>query len=172
MIAGDLTKRPTLMESSRTVEHHHAEGAISVSLTQQALDISLTIDRIRSPKAGAIVLFAGTTRDNVDSSRVKSLTYTSYSELALKSLFAIARSTYIQYGLTGIALVHRLGPVPIGEESILIAVSAPHRQEAWRAGEHALEECKSRVEVWKLEEFEDGQGVWRANKDTCIGSSK
>lgn len=65
-------------------------------------------------------------------------------------------------------MIHRLGVVPIGEESILIAVSSPHRQAAWRAGEEALEECKNRAEIWKLEEF-DGEGpeagVWRANRD-------
>lgn len=66
-------------------------------------------------------------------------------------------------------MIHRLGTVPIGEESILIAVSSPHRQAAWRAGEEALEECKSRVEVWKREEFEGEGGVWRANRDGIQG---
>lgn len=67
-------------------------------------------------------------------------------------------------------MVHRLGTVPIGEESVLIAVSSPHRQAAWRAGEEALEECKAKVEVWKREEFggEVG-GVWRANRDGAVG---
>ncbi len=67
-------------------------------------------------------------------------------------------------------MIHRLGVVPIGEESILIAVSNPHRQAAWKAGEEALEECKKKVEVWKKEEFEgeDG-GVWRANRDGAVG---
>lgn len=67
-------------------------------------------------------------------------------------------------------MIHRLGVVPIGEESILIAVSSPHRQAAWRAGEEALEECKRSVEVWKKEEFggEEG-GVWRANRDGAVG---
>jgi molybdopterin synthase catalytic subunit len=74
-----------------------------------------------------------------------------------------------KHGLKGIAMIHRLGVVPIGEESILIAVSAPHRQAAWRAGEEALEECKARVEVWKREEFEAGEGVWRANRDGIRG---
>jgi molybdopterin synthase catalytic subunit len=75
-----------------------------------------------------------------------------------------------RHGLTSIAMVHRLGVVPIGEESILIAVAAPHRQAAWRAGEEALEQCKERVEVWKKEEFggEEG-GVWRANRDGAAG---
>ena len=65
-------------------------------------------------------------------------------------------------------MVHRLGEVPIGEESILVAVAAPHRKEAWRAGEEALELCKEKVEVWKLEEFEGG-GAWRANRDGKAG---
>ena len=84
-------------------------------------------------------------------------------------MMEIATSLKAKHDLKGIAMVHRLGVVPIGEESILIAVSAPHRQAAWRAGEEALEECKARVEVWKLEEFEDGEGVWRANRDGIQG---
>lgn len=66
-------------------------------------------------------------------------------------------------------MIHRLGTVPICEESILIAVSTPHRQAAWRAGEEALELCKEKVEVWKLEEFDDGSGAWRANRDGKAG---
>ena len=82
----------------------------------------------------------------------------------------IARSIRAKHSLNGIAVVHRLGVVPIGEESILIAVSSPHRQAAWRAGEECLEDCKARVEVWKREEFggEEG-GVWRANRDGAVG---
>ena len=90
--------------------------------------------------------------------------------LALKSMFSIAQSIKAKYGLNGISMIHRLGAVPIGEESILIAVSSPHRQAAWKAGEEALEQCKAKVEIWKLEEFggEDG-GVWRANRDGIAG---
>lgn len=67
-------------------------------------------------------------------------------------------------------MIHRLGVVPVGEDSILIAVSSPHRKAAWAAGEEALEKCKEKVEVWKLEEFggEEG-GVWRANRDGISG---
>ena len=84
-------------------------------------------------------------------------------------MMEIAAALHAKHDLKGIAMVHRLGVVPIGEESILIAVSTPHRQAAWRAGEEALEECKARVEVWKREEFEDGEGVWRANRDGVRG---
>ena len=84
-------------------------------------------------------------------------------------MMEIAAALHAKHDLKGIAMVHRLGVVPIGEESILIAVSTPHRQAAWRAGEEALEECKARVEVWKREEFADGEGVWRANRDGVRG---
>lgn len=96
---------------------------------------------------------------------MKELTYTAYSQLALRTMLSIARDLKTKHSLNGIAMVHRLGTVPIGEESILIAVSSPHRQAAWRAGEEALELCKDKVEVWKREEFDGEEGIWRANRD-------
>jgi molybdopterin synthase catalytic subunit len=84
-------------------------------------------------------------------------------------MMSIAEDMVSKHSLKGIALIHRLGIVPVGEESILIALSSPHRQAAWRAGEEALEECKAKVEVWKREEFEDEEGVWRANRDGIMG---
>ena len=83
---------------------------------------------------------------------------------------SIALAMKETYSLTAISMTHRLGVVPIGEESILIAVSSPHRQAAWKAGEEALENCKAKVEVWKLEEFGGAEGgVWRANRDGAVG---
>jgi molybdopterin synthase catalytic subunit len=160
-----------------------------VALTHDLLNIQEVIDRVRSPTAGAIVMFAGqstmgcpphryfmtadedigTTRDNFDGKPVKELQYSAYNKLALRSMMSICLATREKHGLKSIAMVHRLGVVPIGEESILIAVSAPHRQAAWRAGEEALEDCKARVEVWKREEFEGEEGVWRANRDGAKG---
>ena len=85
-------------------------------------------------------------------------------------MLSIAEDVKQTYALTAITIVHRLGICPIGEESILIAVSAPHRHAAWKGGEQALEECKEKVEVWKMEEFDRGEGgVWRANRDGAVG---
>ncbi|KAI1019781.1 hypothetical protein LB504_009608 [Fusarium proliferatum] len=140
-----------------------------VALTHDHLNAQAIMDRVRSPSAGAIVLFAGTTRDNFAGKPVKELQYTAYHPRALKSMMAIAKDVRDKHGLRGVAMIHRLGPVPIAEESIFIAVSSPHRQAAWRAGEEALEECKSKVEVWKREEFEGEEGIWRANRDGAIG---
>ena len=85
-------------------------------------------------------------------------------------MLRIAQDIKEKHDLTSVSMVHRLGIVPIAEESILIAVSAPHRGEAWKGGEELLELCKDKVEVWKLEEFggEEG-GVWRANRDGARG---
>ncbi|KAI4110547.1 MAG: hypothetical protein LQ345_006982 [Seirophora villosa] len=154
-----------------------------VSLTDFKLDTASVISSVKSPKAGAVVLFAGTprptmisapsliwllgtTRDNFDGKPVAHLEYSSYAPLALKTMLSIAQSVKEKHALTAVAMVHRLGVVPIEEESILIAVSAPHRQAAWKGGEEALELCKEKVEIWKLEEFGgDEGGVWRANRD-------
>jgi molybdopterin synthase catalytic subunit len=101
---------------------------------------------------------------------VEELQYTSYEPRALQTMLSICKAVREKHSLTSIAMIHRLGVVPIGEESILIAVSSPHRQAAWKAGEEALEECKEKVEVWKKEEFGgDEGGIWRANRDGAIG---
>ncbi|KAI2617052.1 Molybdopterin biosynthesis MoaE [Hypoxylon sp. NC1633] len=140
-----------------------------VGLTHDHLNLNLVVDRVRSPRAGAIVMFAGTTRDNFAGKPVKELQYSAYNPLALRTMLSICKDIHAKHGLISIAMVHRLGIVPIGEESIIIAVSAPHRQAAWRAAEQALEDCKERVEVWKREEFEGEDGVWRANRDGGVG---
>ncbi|KAI1820467.1 Molybdopterin biosynthesis MoaE [Xylaria intraflava] len=146
-----------------------SEDGCFVAITHEYLQVPEIMDRVRSPQAGAIVLFAGTTRDNFAGKPVKELQYSAYTPMALKTMLSICKDIRACHGLESIAMIHRLGVVPIGEESILIAVSAPHRQAAWRAGEEALERCKKHVEVWKREEFEGEEGVWRANRDGMPG---
>lgn len=147
-----------------------SEPGIHVSLTHATLDPIATMAHVRSPSAGAIVLFAGTTRDTFSTRAVLDLQYQSYVPLALNTLHEIAAALQRKHSLQAIAIVHRLGGVPIGEESILIAVSSAHRAAAWRAGEECLEEVKARAEIWKLERFVDDEGgVWRANRDGAVG---
>ncbi|KAI1374890.1 Molybdopterin biosynthesis MoaE [Hypoxylon crocopeplum] len=145
------------------------EDGCYVGLTHDHLNLNDVMDKVRSPQAGALVMFAGTTRDSFGGKPVKELQYSAYNPLALRTMLSVCKDVRTAHGLIAIAMVHRLGIVPIGEESILIAVSAPHRQAAWRAGEQALEDCKERVEVWKKEEFEGEDGVWRANRDGAMG---
>ncbi|VUC30332.1 unnamed protein product [Clonostachys rosea] len=158
------------MENSPVDSLERSADGCYVALTHNLLNMQQVTDRVRSPAAGAIVLFAGTTRDNFGGKPVKELQYSAYNPRALRTMLSITQDIRERHGLQGIAMVHRLGTVPIGEESILIAVSAPHRQAAWRAAEEALEECKTKVEIWKREEFEGEEGVWRANRDGAAGS--
>lgn len=115
----------------------------------------------------------GTTRNSFQDRTVLDLEYSAYTKLALQSMLTIAESIHKAHSLTAIHIIHRLGRVPIGKESILICVSAPHRTPAWRAGEDALEQVKEKVEIWKLERFGEGNGegesVWRANRDGAAG---
>ena len=107
----------------------------------------------------------GTTRDNFDNRPVSHLTYSAYPRLTLKTMSSIAESMVEKHKLIAISIIHRLGKVPIGEESILVAVAAPHRKAAWRAGEETLELVKEKVEIWKKEQFVGGEGVWRENRE-------
>ncbi|KAK5124331.1 hypothetical protein LTR08_005952 [Meristemomyces frigidus] len=134
------------------------EPAIHVSLTYSPLDATATLARVKSPKAGAVVLFAGCTRDSFAATPVTHLAYSTYPPLALRTLLAIARDVRASHNLVAIAVTHRLGRVDVGEESVLIAVSAAHRKAAWEGGERCLEEVKGRVEIWKEEWFEGGGG--------------
>ena len=152
------------------------EDGLFVSLTYEPLSPTTIMDLVRSPEAGAIVLFAGTTRNNFDGisfsktslnpgKKVIHLDYEAYPDMALPSLSGICRDAKKKWSLFGVAVTHRLGRVPIGEESVLIAVSAGHRREAWDAAEWILEELKRKTEIWKRETYEDPsqEPVWKAN---------
>jgi molybdopterin synthase catalytic subunit len=164
---------PQASAATSSVANHDpmalVEPNIHVSLTDSPLDPLLSLSHVKRPTAGANVLFSGTTRNNFDSRPVSNLTYQAYPPLALRTMQKIARNMLEKHKLEAISIIHRLGEVPICEESILIALSAPHRTAAWRAGEECLELVKEKVEVWKLEVFGDGEGVWRANRDGQAG---
>lgn len=145
------------------------DNCIQVSLTYDPISSSSVLTFIRSPAAGANVLFLGTTRNSFDNRPVSKLSYSAYPALALGSFLKIASEMKAKHGLQKVCLMHRLGEVGIEEESIAVAVSAGHRKPAWEGAEEALERCKERVEIWKMESFvdaEDGDGQWRANRDT------
>ncbi|EQL33181.1 hypothetical protein RJZ56_004527 [Blastomyces dermatitidis] len=147
---------------------HIPDANIHLELTYSPLNPTRSIIHVRSPHAGANILFLGTTRSTFDNHPIARLTYISYTPLALRTLEKIARNAVAKYKLQGISISHRLGEVGVAEESIAIAVSAGHRAPAWRAGEEVLEQCKAAVEIWKREEFvgaAEGEGEWRMNQN-------
>jgi molybdopterin synthase catalytic subunit len=151
------------------------DGLCTVGLTYDPLSSDTILRSIRSPAAGANVLFLGTTRNSFDGRAVSKLSYSAYPALALKSFRSIAERTRSEFNLERVYVAHRLGVVEVEEESIVVAVSAGHRGPAWKGAEEILERCKERVEVWKMEEFEgeaEGSGEWRANKDSNMEGKK
>ncbi|KAK6981663.1 Molybdopterin biosynthesis MoaE [Favolaschia claudopus] len=141
-----------------------------------SLDVQRIIDSVSHDEAGAIAVFIGTTRNSFKGKVVTRLEYQAYSTLAIKTMADIVRD--VQAAMTAgdpaaarpiirCAVHHRLGAVPVGEPSIVIAVSAPHRKEAFVACEQILEDIKAKAQIWKREYYEnesDETAEWKANQ--------
>jgi molybdopterin synthase catalytic subunit len=124
---------------------------VHIELRYDPLDTASIFQFVRSPTCSANVLFLGTTRNSFDNRPVARLSYSAYLALVLRSFKSIAEAVIRGHGLEKVCIVHRLGHVPVAEESIDVAVSAGHRGPVWKGAEQALERCKERVEVWKME---------------------
>lgn len=148
------------------------DNTVHVELRYDPLDLAFASRFIRSPTAGANVIFLGTTRNNFDNRPVSHLAYQAYPKLALNTLLKIATEVRSKHQLERVIIVHRLGEVPIEEESIIVGISSGHRGEGWKGAEEMLERVKERAEIWKQEWFADtgSEGhpaaQWKANKDS------
>lgn len=128
-------------------------------VTTQPIDLVELVRFVTDPEAGAIATFIGTTRNNNDGRTVIGLDYEAYPEMAVKELERIGEDAKNQWPICRMAIVHRLGPVQIGEASVIIAVSSAHRDAAFAGCRFAIEEIKKNVPIWKKEVFEGGE-VW------------
>jgi molybdopterin synthase catalytic subunit len=126
-------------------------------LSDEPLSLDRVVDEVRSDEAGAIATFTGTTRVHSRGRTVTHLDYEAYEGMAEKVMEEIADALRARYVLTGIAIHHRVGRCAIGETSVVIAVSAPHRQDALAACKDAIDELKERVPLWKKEVYEGGE---------------
>jgi molybdopterin synthase catalytic subunit len=126
-------------------------------LRSDALSLAAVVDEVRSERAGAIATFVGTTRVESRGRTVLYLDYEAYEEMAEGVMAAIAAELSGRYELCEIAIHHRTGRVEIGEPSVVIAVSAPHRQDALAACKDAIDTLKERVPLWKKEVYEGGE---------------
>jgi molybdopterin synthase catalytic subunit len=128
-------------------------------LTDKAIDLQELVNFVSDPEAGAIATFIGTTRNNNEGRKVIALDYDGYREMAEKELARIGDQARAQWPICFMAIVHRLGPVQIGDASVIIAVSSAHREAAFAACRFAIEEIKKTVPIWKKEVYEGGE-VW------------
>ena len=126
-------------------------------LTDDPLSLDAVVDEVRSDRAGAIATFIGTTRVQSRGRTVLHLDYEAYEEMAEQVMAQIAADLKRQYDLGEIAIHHRTGRVEIGEASVVIAVSAPHRHDALAACKDAIDTLKEQVPLWKKEFYEGGE---------------
>jgi MoaE-MoaD fusion protein len=126
-------------------------------LSEVPLSLDRVVDEVRDERAGAIATFTGTTRARSRGREVVRLEYEAYEGMAEKVMAEIAEGLLARYDLVAVAIHHRVGIVEIGETSVAIAVSAPHRAEALAACRDAIDELKERVPLWKKEVYEGGE---------------
>ena len=129
-------------------------------ITTEPLDVQALNDLVKRPSDGAVVTFDGIVRDNFDGRPVRALEYEAYADMAQKKMEAIGKEVQAKFDIGKIAMVHRIGHLDIGESSIVIAVAAPHRHDAFEACAYAMDRVKADVPVWKKEFFADGDTHW------------
>ncbi len=128
-----------------------------IVLTYDPLDPAEITRQVQQDTNGAVVTFLGTTRDNFEGKRVLHLEYEAYEEMAVKKLEEIRQEAQAEFGIEDIAIAHRIGAVPIGEISLVVAVASPHRQEAFLACHRLVDRLKETVPIWKKEVATDGE---------------
>jgi molybdopterin synthase catalytic subunit len=133
---------------------------MNIHLTHQPINPQSLLATVASPRAGAVVLFLGTTREVTGSRRTESLDYECYEEMARSKLCELAETALHRWPLTGCAVVHRVGHLEIGEASVAVAVSSPHRDDAFAAGKWLIDTIKQVVPIWKRENWADGTSQW------------
>jgi molybdopterin synthase catalytic subunit len=123
-------------------------SALHARVTREALALDPLVERVRDPRAGAVVTFLGVTRE------VDHLDYEAYVEMAERQMAEIVQRAIERHGLCAAAAEHRVGAVALSEPSVAIAVSAPHRAEAFAGAREIIDEIKARAPIWKKEEGE------------------
>ncbi len=128
-------------------------------ITEQRLDLTALLEAVSHPGAGGIALFVGIVRDNNDGRQVHCLEYEAYDSAAEASLRKIGGEAEARWPGVRVAAGHRTGRLGIGEPSVIVAASAPHRAEAFEACRYVIDTLKAETPIWKKEVFEGGE-VW------------
>jgi molybdopterin converting factor subunit 1 len=124
-----------------------------VRVSEEPLSLAALAARVRDPRAGAVVTFSGVTRE------VERLDYDAYAEMAEERMAAIAAEALARHGLCAAAVEHRVGGVSLSEPSVIVAVSAPHRGEAFAGAREIIDRVKAEAPIWK-KEIEGGEERW------------
>ncbi|MBI4332139.1 MAG: molybdenum cofactor biosynthesis protein MoaE [Chloroflexi bacterium] len=128
-----------------------------IEVTRRRLNPERITRGVRKDANGAVITFLGTVRDHAMGKRVLRLAYEAYKEMAEKKLAEVAVEIKGRWGLKDVSIVHRIGPMEIGEISLVVAIGSAHRKEGFEACQYAVDRIKQIVPIWKKEFFEDGE---------------
>lgn len=131
-----------------------------IRLVREPIDVSSVIASVRSTRAGAVCLFLGTAREITGDKQTRSLEYDAYDQMADATLRRLEARARERWPVVELAIVHRLGHLELGEISVAVAVSTPHRGNAFEACQWLMDTLKQEVPIWKKETWADGSEEW------------
>lgn len=131
-----------------------------IEITESPIDHAALTEFVRSNLAGAVCTFLGTVREMTGDRRTASLDYEAYPEMALAKLTELEAEARTRWPILEAALVHRVGHLELGEVSVVVAVSCPHRDQAFEACRWLIDRLKEVVPIWKKETWADGREEW------------
>jgi molybdopterin converting factor subunit 1 len=152
-VSGGAPEEPSVSENAIMQATDHA------ALVRSPIDRTAIATAIRQPEDGAVVVFDGVVRNHTRGRRTLYLDYSAYEPMALKQMEQLAQQALANHTVRDVWVVHRLGPLQIGESSVYIAVASAHRAAAFEACRWIIDTLKKTVPIWKKEFFEDG-AVW------------
>ncbi|MBJ07360.1 MAG: molybdopterin-converting factor chain 2 [Verrucomicrobiaceae bacterium] len=129
-------------------------------LTSGPISLASLREAVNDPHAGAVAVFEGTVRNHHEGRDVLRLQYEAHGPVARKEGIRILRDAIVRFGLDHAAAVHRTGSLEIGDSAVIVAVSSPHRAEAFEACRFIIDEIKHRLPIWKKEFYADGTSDW------------
>ena len=131
-----------------------------IQLTRDVIDYHALTESVRSDQSGAVILFLGTVREMTEGRKTQALDYEAYPEMAEAKLAELVDRANEQWPIDKVGLIHRLGHLELGDISVAVAVSCPHRKQAFEAGRFLIDELKAVVPIWKKENWADGSTEW------------
>ncbi|MBM3203274.1 molybdenum cofactor biosynthesis protein MoaE [Candidatus Woesearchaeota archaeon] len=131
-----------------------------IELTHSPIDYFALTEKVRSHQSGAVVLFLGTVREMTGDRRTVALDYEAYPDMAQTQLTHLVEDAQSKWPIDRVGIIHRLGHLELGDISVAVAVSCPHRKQAFEAGQFLIDQLKVLVPIWKKENWADGSTEW------------
>lgn len=169
--AGDTIPISMSQASTNSESPSLPSGVVLACVTDAAIDFNTLVESVKTPHAGAVVLFLGTVRKTTHGRETDSLTYEAYASMAEAEMQRVLEQIATEWPICRIGAIHRTGPLELGDTAVAIAASGPHRDETFAAGRAAIDRIKESVPIWKQEHWADGEIEWVDSTATSGGGA-